>query len=738
MGRRQFTARATLAVSCALASLSIPALGIAAPTTLDRTVVGDPSQSYSTLKRGPGSPRIVRREIAKPQRGRRERRRSLLYFAALDELHYTDEESPGRVEYLDVSGTPFTSAWFPDEALRSFAIDRVIRSINRLQRSPLRGGDGSRARMRLALTTGDNADNQQLNEQRTVLRLLEGGRLDPNSGIESSAPCPAGQPAGGEAARYTGYGDYGDYLETDGFYDPATPIGPWAQWPAYPGLMDRAQRPFTAAGLKVPSYIALGNHDRLQQGNQWVNAAFQLVATGCVKAFAPLGTAQIPLSALLTSPQNFAAVPRDPARRSLSYPELQALFASGDQADGHGFGRVDPTELAASDGAAAYYSWTPRPGLRLVSLNTISEGGIAGLSAEGNLDAPQFNWLDGVLAKAARRGEYVVVFGHHPIGSLDSPTPDETAPPCLGVSPEPNPGCDLDPRSSSPVRGGADLEQLLLRRKNVVAYIAGHTTVNRVTPFPRPDGGGFWQIESGAAGPWPSQARLLELMDNRDGTLSLFATMVDQAAPAATPASGSDASSFTPRELASVARTLSFNDPQGDPMMAVGKAKDRNVELLVGDFRKGSGGSMGDGKTCRDNRVLGTRGNDTLRGTSSRDGLKGRRGNDRLIGLRRADCLNGGKGRDHIGGGKGNDRLRAANGRDRIRGGRGHDRIGAGKGRDIVTGGPGNDRIDAQDGRRDIIRCGPGKHDRVRADGRDVLRGCERVLGRGGSPHRAG
>ena len=48
--------------------------------------------------------------------------------------------------------------------------------------------------------------------------------------------------------------------------------------------MDRAQLPFTPAGLDVPSYVTNGNHDGLVQGNQVGNAAFEDIATGCFKA----------------------------------------------------------------------------------------------------------------------------------------------------------------------------------------------------------------------------------------------------------------------------------------------------------------------------------------------------------------------------------------------------------------------------------------------------------------------
>jgi RTX calcium-binding nonapeptide repeat (4 copies)/Lactonase, 7-bladed beta-propeller len=51
------------------------------------------------------------------------------------------------------------------------------------------------------------------------------------------------------------------------------------------------------------------------------------------------------------------------------------------------------------------------------------------------------------------------------------------------------------------------------------------------------------------------------------------------------------------------------------------------------------------------------------------------------------------------------------------------------RGRDTLRAGPGNDRILAADGIKDVVDCGPGR-DRVRADRRDRIRRCERVLRR--------
>jgi uncharacterized repeat protein (TIGR01451 family) len=144
------------------------------------------------------------------------------------------------------------------------------------------------------------------------------------------------------------------------------------------------------------------------------------------------------------------------------------------------------------------------------------------------------------------------------------------------------------------------------------------------------------------------------------------------------------------------------------------------------------------------NPAFGGRDDDVLFGSSFGDRMFGRQGRDLLRGREGDDCLWGGEGADVLDGDGGNDSLWGGDGRDRLFGGSGNDRVlgGAkgdelhgdsgddqlfpGSGRDRVWGGPGNDTISARDGSRDVIDCGAGL-DRVSADRRDRLRGCERV-----------
>jgi metallophosphoesterase (TIGR03767 family) len=586
-------------------------------STVQQRIVPTGSGSFVTLGLGAGEPYTVRQDLATADSKRAKKRRSLAYFGQLSDFQLADEESPGRVEFLDPpNGTqlPFNAAWRPWEALEPQIDDTAIRQLNAFAAaSPITQGNGARRKMDFALDTGDSADSQQLNETEWVRTLLEGGALNPNSGINPVGYLhqlcpPVGVPGAAEAARYTGVQDFRDYVEgtQPSFYDPNDVRGFFAGWPSYPGLMDRAQQSFTAAGVRVPSYVVFGNHDGLVQGNQAANRSFEDVSTGCIKPMAPvpnqtdlagvLGsiTPENMLTMLATDPNNVALVPPDPKRQYVSKAQYKQVFLNGTQADGHGFAYIDPAEQAASKGAAGYYSWSPVPGFRFIGLDTVSEGGIAGPSADGNLDDPQFQWLRSQLQAATAANQLIVIFSHHAIPSLTSQVPDEAAPPCTGVNDshghDLNPGCDLDPRNSSPVHLGQDLVDLVHQYPHVIAWVAGHSHVNDIEAYPGPSGTGFWSIRTAAEADWPQQNRLLEVMDNRDGTLSIFGTILDHASAATAPASGTSATGLTPTDLASIGRTLSYNDPQVgatkcSPNCGEGTSDDRNVELLIRDPR---------------------------------------------------------------------------------------------------------------------------------------------------------
>jgi len=88
--------------------------------------------------------------------------------------------------------------------------------------------------------------------------------------------------------------------------------------------------------------------------------------------------------------------------------------------------------------------------------------------------------------------------------------------------------------------------------------------------------GGFWELNTAAHIDWPQQSRIVEVVDNRDGTLSVFGTIVDHAGPASSWCSASG-----PLALTSLSRELSANDWQDRTDDRRGGVDDRNVELVL-------------------------------------------------------------------------------------------------------------------------------------------------------------
>ena len=76
----------------------------------------------------------------------------------------------------------------------------------------------------------------------------------------------------------------------------------------------------------------------------------------------------------------------------------------------------------------------------------------------------------------------------------------------------------------------------------MVAYVNGHTHHNAVSSYTRPKSSkyrsGFWQINTASHVDWPQQSRTIQFMDNRDGTLSIFGTILNTAASVKPPNPG--------------------------------------------------------------------------------------------------------------------------------------------------------------------------------------------------------
>ena len=603
----------------------------AGKTTLSETIRIAPGAGFHQLVAGPGEPYVTRQgPLGRAHNGRAGKRRSMLFFGQVTDAHIRDEMSPARIEFADAVGQPLVDANRPEEAFSTQVFDEVIRNIDLNRTNPVKQGNDKRDSLRFLLSTGDGTDGQQTNELSWFTTLLNGGTTDPFSGkgISSSNPCPGQSQSVIDrlnnqvaARQYSGVQRYSDYSAPQDRYtaywdpDQAAPGGPFAAYPRYPGLLDRAQTPFTAAGIKMPWYAVRGNHDGLAQGVLSATLPIaRAIINGCTYLFPSAsfdpaslrGLKQSQLAATLSSPsfqqQVFGGagpVPPDPDRRYYDAAQFRAAL-------GHGLSRPltpDARELKASDGAADYYAFTPRRGFRFIAVDTVAEGG----SSDGNLDNAQYKWLkreldrdSGVkyvgnrLVRTGHRSNLIVLTSHHALRQMNNATPDENAGKC--ASPTGPAGCDRDPRKSTPLhlgtKGKQNVRDLVLQYPDVMAWVDGHDHKNRLTPYARRHGKtGFWDINTTSQADFPEQSRLIDVMDNRDGTLSFFTTILDSAAPIQAPAPG-PAGAFDVAQLASIARLISANDYQGKGVgigsqgSGNGTRKDRNAELLIRDPRR--------------------------------------------------------------------------------------------------------------------------------------------------------
>ena len=289
---------------------------------------------------------------------------SLLNFLQMSDFQMVDEESPARVEFID--GTqrapglqPFSAAYRPMESLTTQVAEAMVRQA-RNTRSPVTGRP-----LDLTILTGDNADNQQYNETRWFIDILDGttgtgeaetaefdvqgqavelpvgpsDRIDPNSGI----PVPGCEATPGsvyDGVRGSGVRGAPD----DGYYEPdsstddgdgytpdrnenRTFTGADVTLRDYPGLFEAANSPFEAVGLGMPWFSAFGNHDALVQGNspeafvgpfgaggEAANPVFHGIATGCTKPMEPSPTGLEDPEHWFSNTQNAQVVPPDPRR----------------------------------------------------------------------------------------------------------------------------------------------------------------------------------------------------------------------------------------------------------------------------------------------------------------------------------------------------------------------------------------------------------------------------------------
>ena len=425
------------------------------------------------------------------------------------DVHILDAQSPLRVEFTDrqdddpqASSGIFTSAYRPHEMLTAQIADAMVRRINRIQRGPVTG-----KRLALAIQTGDNSDNSQLNEIRWNIDVLDGrpvrvdsGDLTTYEGVADDDPTyydthywhPHGTPPGKQddiPRRVRGF--------------PTVPGPARRRPPAVPGgrprdaVVHRARQPRRSRAGQLPDQDAPAQRRRDRRAEADVDAR----------------------GALAGGPDR-----RDDQRQPPGAAAVAGRHAGG--APGH---RRPPAPAAGPQP-----SWSPStsrpPGRRAGTGSraaTAPTGRRTTPSTRGGSGSSSWTPSTPTATPTGRSTRPSSPGSGDLLDRVGGPGRHRLQPPHLGDDGQPAGRRPAATRSRRVL--GPEVLALLLAHPCVVAWVNGHSHQNRIWARPRPGGGGLWEINTAAHIDWPLQSRIIEVADNRDGTLSLFTTVVDHA-----------------------------------------------------------------------------------------------------------------------------------------------------------------------------------------------------------------
>ncbi|GGX50768.1 metallophosphoesterase [Streptomyces minutiscleroticus] len=512
-------------------------------TTLAAAAAPRPGTGYRRLGDGPAWPRVVRSELAAPGARRAGRRTALAAFVQFTDLHLVDVQHPLRYEYLRAETG---SAWRPQEALSVAGAVSLVERVNALRGAPVTGSP-----LHFVMTTGDNTDNNSRTELDWFLKVMSGGRVTPNSG---------------HPTRYEGVQNSGLKL----YWQPDTDLRDADKMLGFPrldGFLDAAIRELRSPGLNLPWYSTVGNHDALPGGcyapGDSFFAEFAVGGRKLMSLDASVGAALWKNVRKGGDPggEAWREVLRSQARRmrSVTPDEGRAPFTpaeylrahldpahTGPGPVGHGYSQANVEE------GTRYYAFRVADDVLGVSLDTTDPGG----HYEGSLGTAQLKWLERTLAAADRDKDHVVVFSHHTSRTMRNLREDPHRP-------------------GERRHGGDEVLALLSGHRSVLAWVNGHSHKNEITPHAASGDRSFWEVSTASHVDFPQLARVIEIVDNHDGTVSLFTTLIESAAPYRT-----DFADLSRTGLAALYRELAFNAP-GARTTLTGDPGDRNTELVL-------------------------------------------------------------------------------------------------------------------------------------------------------------